>query len=168
MKRLLVLDTSVRVLFPSILVLSIYFLFTGHNQPGGGFVGGLAAGAAISLRYVARGVPAVRDILPFQPWYVLGTGLLISAVTAFVPMLQGHAILEHGVWEADLPIFGHVKATSALPFDIGVYLVVVGLVLMVFEAFGEDPDHEVEWVEEPGTAADHPFDEYEPLPRRSK
>jgi multicomponent Na+:H+ antiporter subunit A len=78
-------------------------------------------------------------------------------------MLQGHSILEHGVWEADLPIFGHVKTTSALPFDIGVYLVVVGLVLMVFEAFGEDPDHEVEWVEDPSPAADHPFDEYQPF-----
>jgi multicomponent Na+:H+ antiporter subunit A len=167
-KRLLDLDTSVRVLFPSILVLSIYFLFTGHNQPGGGFVGGLAAGAAISLRYVARGVPAVRGILPFQPWLVLGTGLLLSVLTAFVPMLTGHAILEHAVWEADLPIIGHVKVTSALPFDVGVYLIVVGLVLMVFEAFGEDPDHEVEWVEPPGAAADHPFDEYEPLPRRAK
>ncbi len=164
MKRLLVLDTSVRVLFPSILVLSIYFLFSGHNQPGGGFVGGLAAGAAISLRYVARGVPAVRNILPFPPWYVLGTGLLVSVGTALVPMLQGQAVLEHSVWEADLPIFGHVKATSALPFDIGVYLVVVGLVLMVFEAFGEDPDHEVEWIEEPASAADHPREEYREIP----
>lgn len=163
MRRLLVLDTSVRVLFPSILVLSIYFLFIGHNQPGGGFVGGLAAGAAISLRYVARGLPAVRSILPFQPWYMLGAGLVISVGTAIVPLLLGHAILEHGVLEVDLPVFGHVKVTSALPFDIGVYLVVVGLVLMVFEAFGEDPDHEVEWVEEPVEAADHPFDEYQPF-----
>ena len=62
----------------------------------------------------------------------------------------------------DLGKFGNGVA-QALPG-----LVVVGLVLMVFEAFGEDPDHEVEWVEEPGTAADPPFDEYEPLPRRSK
>ena len=67
-----------------------------------------------------------------------------------------------GSWRY-LPVFGHVKVTSALPFDIGVYLVVVGLVLMVFEAFGEDPDHEVEWVEEPVEAADHPFDEYQPF-----
>ena len=54
--RLPVLDASARLLYPSMLVLSLYFLFVGHNQPGGGFVGGLTAGAAISLRYVAGGI----------------------------------------------------------------------------------------------------------------
>ena len=163
MRRLLVLDASVRVLFPSILVLSIYFLFTGHNQPGGGFVGGLAAGAGISVRYVAGGVSAVRRTLPFAPWYVLGTGLLVSVGTALVPMLLGGAVLEHVTWEGDVPVLGHVKTTSALVFDIGVYLIVVGLVLMVFEAFGEDIEHEVERIEEHGVAAEHPLEEYRPL-----
>jgi len=50
----------------------------------------------------------------------------------------GHSVLEHAVWEADLPLLGTVKTTSALPFDIGVFLVVVGVVLMAYEAFGED------------------------------
>ena len=164
----MVLDTSVRVLFPSILVLSLYFLFTGHNQPGGGFVGGLAAGAAISLLYVARGVDAVRATVPFASWYVLGSGLLVSVSTAIVPMLLGHSVLEHGTFEADLPVFGHVKTTSALPFDIGVYLVVVGLVLMVFEAFGEDVDHELVLIEDPAPAAEDPLDEYLPFRGRPR
>jgi multicomponent Na+:H+ antiporter subunit A len=61
----------------------------------------------------------------------------------------GSAPLEHATWEADLPLLGHLKVSTALAFDIGVYLLVVGLVLMVFEAFGDDPgrpadaDHEV-------------------------
>jgi multicomponent Na+:H+ antiporter subunit A len=67
-----VVDASARVLFASILALSIYFLFAGHNQPGGGFVGGLTAGAAISLLYIAGGNPAVRRLLPVRPWTVLG------------------------------------------------------------------------------------------------
>ena len=140
--RLPVVDTSVHVLYPSILVLAIYFLLVGHNQPGGGFVGGLTAGAAISLRYVAGGLEEVRGLFRFRPWTVLGTGLALSAVTALVPILLGHDVLEQAVWKAELPLLGTVKTTSALPFDIGVFLVVVGLVLMAYEAFGEEADAE--------------------------
>ncbi|MGB1823428.1 MAG: hydrogen gas-evolving membrane-bound hydrogenase subunit E [Ilumatobacteraceae bacterium] len=135
-----VVDASARVLFASILTLAIYFLFAGHNQPGGGFVGGLTAGAAISLLYIAGGNPAVRRLLPMKPWTVLGGGLLIAVVTAIVPILLGGAVLEHALLEADLPFLGKIKTTSALPFDIGVFLVVVGLVLMAYEAFGDDPE----------------------------
>ena len=133
-----VVDASVRLLFSSIAVLSIYFLFAGHNQPGGGFVGGLTAGAAVSLVFVAGGLESVRNLLPTRPWVVLGAGLTIAVVTALMPILLGGAVLEHALFEVDLWMIGVLKATSALPFDIGVYLVVVGLVLMAYEAFGED------------------------------
>jgi multicomponent Na+:H+ antiporter subunit A len=165
MRRLLVLDASVRVLYPSILVLSVYFLFVGHNAPGGGFVGGLAAGAGISLRYVAGGLPSVRRGIPIRPWLVLGGGLALSVGTAIVPLLSGDSILEHATFEADLPILGTVKTTSALPFDAGVYLIVLGLVLMAFEAFGEEPDHLREMVEEPRPPAQDVLDEYRPAGR---
>lgn len=138
MKRLVVVDTSVRVLYHSILVLSLYFLFAGHNQPGGGFVGGLTAGAAVSFRYVAGGVDEVRRAFPVRPAVILGGGLLISTLTSLVPIVLGHMVLEHDAVEFSLPLLGTVKATSALPFDIGVYFVVLGLVLMMFEAFGDD------------------------------
>lgn len=130
-------DTSMRVLYPSIIVLGIYFLMAGHNRPGGGFVGGLMIGAGLSLRYVARGVGAVRSSFRLPPHVILGAGLLISAVTTLVPLLLGGSIMEHGAKEFDLPLFHHVKITSALPFDLGVALVVIGLVLMAFEAFGD-------------------------------
>jgi multicomponent Na+:H+ antiporter subunit A len=133
-----VVDASVRLLFASIAALSLYFLFAGHNQPGGGFVGGLTAGAAISLVFVAGGLESVRSLLPTRPWVVLGVGLVIAVLTAIVPIVLGGAVLEHALFQADLWLIGTVKATSALPFDIGVYLVVVGLVLMAYEAFGED------------------------------
>jgi multisubunit Na+/H+ antiporter MnhB subunit len=138
MKRLLVVDTSVRVVYHSILVLSLYFLFAGHNQPGGGFVGGLTAGAAISFRYVAGGVAEVRRAFPLRPWTIMGGGLLISVLTAILPILTGNALLEHAAFERQIAVLGTVKTTSALPFDIGVYLVVLGLILMMFEAFGDD------------------------------
>jgi multicomponent Na+:H+ antiporter subunit A len=138
MDRLPLLDLFTQLLFGSILVLATYFLFAGHNQPGGGFVGGLTAGAAISLRYVAGGTAAVRASVPAKPWSILGGGLLIAVTTAIVPLATGNSVLEHAAFDRDLPVLGAVKVTSALPFDIGVFLVVVGLVLMAYEAFGDE------------------------------
>ncbi len=147
MKRLVVVDTSVKVVYHSILVLSLYFLFAGHNQPGGGFVGGLTAGAAVSLRYVAGGIDAVRESFRLRPWTILASGLATAVVTAIVPLVLGRSVLEHADVTIEAPLLGTIKATSALPFDIGVYLVVLGLVLMAFEAFGEDHADELAAVE---------------------
>ncbi len=157
-------SVSVRLLYPSIIVLSLYFLFAGHNQPGGGFVGGLAAAGAISLRYVSGGVEAVRRSFRLQPWTILGSGLALSVGTAIFPMLLGGAILEHGTLKLHPPLLGEIKATSALPFDVGVYALVIGLVLMIFEAFGEDRDEELDMVEPPTTPASSVIEEYRPLP----
>ena len=137
-RRILLLDTSIRVLYPSILMLSIYFTVAGHNRPGGGFVGGLVAGAALALRYVSGGAAAVRSTFRVPAHVILGAGLFLAAFTALLPLLLGGAILEHGDIEMHLPIFDKVKITSALPFDLGVDLVVIGLILMAFAAFGVD------------------------------
>jgi multisubunit Na+/H+ antiporter MnhB subunit len=137
MRRLVTLDQTVPVLFYVIMTGSVYLLFAGHNQPGGGFVGGLVAGAAISLRYIAGGIEEVRHISRLRPWTILGLGLLIAAMTAMVPLLFGDAVLEGAYRPIDLPVVGQVSLVSALVFDIGVYLGVVGLVLMVFEGFGD-------------------------------
>ena len=137
-QRSMILDQSIKVLYHSILVLALYFEFAGHNLPGGGFVGGLIAGAAVSLRYVSGGAEAVRTTFRVPSHVILGFGLLLSSATALVPVLLGGAVLEHASYEMKLPIFGTVKVVSALPFDAGVFLVVVGLVLMAFAAFGDD------------------------------
>lgn len=137
-RRMMLLDTSMKVLYPSILVLGLYFLVAGHNRPGGGFVGGLVVGGALALRYVSGGAEAVRSTFRLPPHLFLGCGLLISALTAFIPLVLGGSILEHADATFHLPVFDTVKVTSALSFDIGVDLVVIGLILMAFEAFGED------------------------------
>ncbi len=134
----MILDQSIKVLYHSILVLALYFEFAGHNLPGGGFVGGLMAGAAVSLRYVSGGAEAVRTTFRAPSHVILGVGLFLSSATALVPVLLGGAVLEHAEYETKLPIFGKVKVVSALSFDAGVFLVVVGLVLMAFAAFGDD------------------------------
>lgn len=142
MKRLLVVDVSVRVIFHTALIGSLYLLFVGHNRPGGGFVGGLVAGAAIALRFIAGGIDEVRGLTRLRPWTILGTGLLLAAVTAVVPVAFGDPVMSSALWEANVPLLGDVKTTSALFFDSGVYILVVGLVFMVFEAFGGEPPTE--------------------------
>jgi multicomponent Na+:H+ antiporter subunit A len=114
-------------------------LFAGHNQPGGGFVAGLLAGSAIALRYIAGGMTEVRSLSRFRPWTVLGVGLIIAVITATAPLLNGHEVLEVSTATLHLPLAGAVKVSSALVFDVGVYITVIGMVLMVFEAFGDEP-----------------------------
>jgi multicomponent Na+:H+ antiporter subunit A len=69
----------------------------------------------------------------------LGVGLLLAIGTALAPLLSGGAVLEASLASVDLPIIGPVKAGTTLVFDAGVYLVVIGMVLMAFEAFGDPP-----------------------------
>ena len=137
--RLVTIEVSVRIVFAAVMLGSLWLLFAGHNQPGGGFVGGIVAGAAVSLRYVSGGLPEVRRLSRGKPWMVLGAGLLISVVVTIVPLLLGGEVLQTGSHTFDVPLLGSVKVTSALFFDIGVYLAVIGLAMMVFESFGDDP-----------------------------
>jgi multicomponent Na+:H+ antiporter subunit A len=131
-------EVVVRGLVYVAFVVSIYLLVAGHNDPGGGFVGGLVAGAAVALRYLSGGLDDVRRMVRAKPWSIMGTGVILAAVTATAPLLFGEPVLSNAVWHIDLPLLGEMAPTSALFFDTGVYLVVVGLVFMVFEAFGGD------------------------------
>jgi len=138
-----IMDTTAQLIFHSALVLSLYLLFAGHNQPGGGFVGGLVAGAAVAVHYVAGGIDEVRSLSRLRPWTILGGGLALASVAALAPLIGGGAVLESGlVIDADLPGLGQVKVSSTLVFDAGVYAVVVGLMFMVFEALGEEAEPE--------------------------
>jgi multisubunit Na+/H+ antiporter MnhB subunit len=140
MKRSLIFDTTVRLAFDLALVLSVYLLFAGHNQPGGGFVGGLVAGAGISLRYLTGDLRDVLSVIRFKPWTPLSVGLVLAAGTALSSMLAGAEPLDHRAWTFDLWVIGDVKVTSATVFDTGVYCIVVGLVLMILEAFADEVD----------------------------
>jgi multicomponent Na+:H+ antiporter subunit A len=140
-RRLVFVDVMVQVMFYAVLTASVWLLFAGHNEPGGGFVGGLLAGSAVALRYIAGGIREVRAETRFRPWTVLGAGLLVAAVTATAPLVTGGSVLDVASHSLSMPLVGTVKLSSALLFDIGVYVTVVGIVLMAFEAFGdEDPD----------------------------
>jgi multicomponent Na+:H+ antiporter subunit A len=137
-KRIVSIDVAGQLVFHVVVVVSVFVLFVGHNQPGGGFVGGLLFSAAVALRYVTGGIDEVRSLFRFKPWTVLGCGLLLASAVAAAPLVVGHPLERTAYRSVHLPVFGKVGLSSALVFDLGVYLVVVGVVLMVIEAFGED------------------------------
>ena len=141
--RSLVLEIATRVTFPLIMVLSAYFFFTGHNTPGGGFAGGLTAGLALMLRYIAGGRYELGETLPLDAGKVLGVGLGLAAGTAAGSLLLGAPALSSAVIEVTLPVLGDVKFITSLLFDLGVYLIVVGLVLDVLRSLGARLDVEL-------------------------
>lgn len=136
----LILDTCLGAVFHTVLVFSLFLLFAGHNAPGGGFIGGLVAGAAFVLHYVAGGTGQVTRVAPVAPFVLMGTGLTLAVLVGMGALLAGGQLLESGVLSLDLPVLGTVKTTSALPFDVGVYLIVVGLVLALLGSLGGEAD----------------------------
>lgn len=134
-----IVASTVRLLFALALVFSLFLLFAGHNAPGGGFIGGLVAGAAFVLRYIDGGVDEVRRVARIDPVTLVAGGITLAVLTGFAGYL-GKAFLDASKLEADLGPLGHLKVTGALPFDIGVYLVVVGLSIVAIEAFGRTDD----------------------------
>jgi multicomponent Na+:H+ antiporter subunit A len=135
-RRSLLLGRAADLLVPPILIASLFLLFAGHNAPGGGFVGGLTAGLALALQHAAGGPGAVRRATRFAPATLLGAGLVIAGLTGAAGWLLGGGFLDAGFRAFDLPLLGEVKATSALVFDIGVYLVVAGMAGVALEALG--------------------------------
>ncbi len=146
--RSLVLEVATRMIFPLIMVLSAYFFFAGHNTPGGGFAGGLTAGLALVLRYLAGGRYELGETLPLDAGKILGVGLALSAGTAVASLLLGAPVLSSAVLQFHIPVLGTVKLVTALFFDLGVYLIVVGLVLDVLRSLGARVD--VDMVEQSG------------------
>jgi multicomponent Na+:H+ antiporter subunit A len=142
-QRSLVLEVATRLIFPLMMMLSVYFFFTGHNTPGGGFAGGLTAGLALMLRYLAGGRYEIAETLPLDAGKVLGAGLALSAGMAVGSILLGAPALSSAVITLDLPLLGTLKFVTSLVFDLGVYLIVVGLVLDVLRSLGARVDFEL-------------------------
>ncbi|WP_394285722.1 Na+/H+ antiporter subunit A [Corynebacterium sp.] len=142
--RSMMVDVVTRLLFPTMIVLSLYFFFTGHNAPGGGFAGGLVAALAFTLRYIAGGRAELEEALPIDAGKILGTGLIASLIAAFAPMFFGAPPLTSYSWDIVLPLVGDVHVPSVLLFDAGVYLIVVGLIKHVLDSMGGQLDLEEE------------------------
>lgn len=125
----LILRTATRVLMPLMLLFALFMLARGHNAPGGGFVAGLVVAAAFALQAFAFGVPAARRGLMIDPERLLGIGLLVALFTGLSAVASGRPFLTSLWW-------GWLG--SPMLFDIGVFLVVVGVVLTMTFTLAED------------------------------
>ncbi len=141
-RRSVVLEVVTRILFHTIVVFSLYLLFSGHNEPGGGFAGGLVAGLALVLRYLAGGRYELGEAAPVAPGLLLGSGLLLAGGTGVAGLALGAGVLQTAIVETTLPVLGDVKLVTSLFFDCGVYLIVVGLVLDVLRSLGAELDRQ--------------------------
>ncbi len=141
-RRSMVLEVVTRMLFHVMVVFSVYLLFAGHNAPGGGFAGGLVAGLALVIRYLAGGRFELAEAAPIDPGRLLGGGLLLAAASGVAGLVLAGSVLRTAVFEAELPVLGVVEFSTALFFDTGVYLVVVGLVLDVLRSLGAELDRQ--------------------------
>jgi multisubunit Na+/H+ antiporter MnhB subunit len=140
MRRSVIFEVVVRAEFHTLVLIALYLLFAGHNQPGGGFTGGLVAGSAIALRWLAAGPGEIRHLLRVAPTTVLGLGLVVAAVSALAPLVVGGAVLDHGTVTVTIPLLGAPKISGVLVFDTGVVLVVVGMVAVLLDALGDVDD----------------------------
>ena len=158
-RRSIIIEVVTRLVFHSIIVISIYLLLAGHNGTGGGFAGGLVAGLALTIRYLAGGRFELAEATRISAGTLLGLGLTIAALTGLAPLFLGGEVFQSAIIAFDLPIFGHVKFVTSTLFDIGVYLVVVGLVVDVLRSLGSEIDRH----EEDGTDSVDLIQDDEPL-----
>ena len=131
-----ILSTASRYLFPLMLIFSFFLFLRGHNEPGGGFVGGLVAAAAYALCLIANGVDEAKKLLKAEPIKLMALGLLLAVISAFISLFNGQDFMT-GVWaKNEFPVIG--KVGTPLLFDLGVYFLVLGIVLKIVFSLAEE------------------------------
>ena len=133
----LVLETLSRVALPLILLVGASVFMRGHNLPGGGFIAGLITASALLLQYIGSGSTWVEE--RFRPPYatITGAGIAIAGLTGLASVVLGANFLTTAHTHIDIPILGHMELASALIFDLGVYLTVVGSTMMSLTSLGK-------------------------------
>jgi len=145
-QRTLLLEMTTRALFPTVLVFSVYLLLVGHYGPGGGFAAGLVAGLAFVLRYIAGGSDAAVRV---RPPVLIGLGLTVALLTALAPTLVGAPVLATTKLALDVPLIGHVETQTSVFLDVGVYLLIVGVVLDLLRSLGAGIERDMRDAGEP-------------------
>ncbi|WP_347351643.1 Na+/H+ antiporter subunit A [Intrasporangium sp.] len=142
-RRSVIFEVVTRLIFHIMIAVSLYVLFSGHNLPGGGFAGGLVAGLALVVRYLAGGRYELDEAAPFDAGLVVGLGLLIVVLAALAPLAFGGTILQSTVFDFTLPPWGEVHLVTSALFDIGVYLIVFGMMLDIVRSLGTGIDRQI-------------------------
>ncbi len=137
--RTLIFRTAAPYLTSLMLLFSVFVLLRGHNEPGGGFIGGLIAASAFAIYGIAFGVPEVRRAMHFHPMAISGFGLFLAALSGLLSYVFKVPFLT-GLWTSP-SLFGiTVDLSTVMFFDIGVYLVVVGSFASIALALEERED----------------------------
>ena len=132
------LQTATKVVIFIILMFAVHIFFAGHYTPGGGFVGGLLTASAIVLLMLAFDIETVKKIIPFNYVMMTATGLILALATAGASIFFNVPFFTHAYDYFDLPLFGNTSLHSAALFDLGVFLVVVGVTMTIIQTIGED------------------------------
>lgn len=132
----LIMAVMSRPLLPLALVFSLFIFLRGHNEPGGGFIAGLVTGAALILQYMASGIRWAQGRLPLDYFYLMGGGVLIAGLTGAAAFIAGAPFLTSTFGHWEIPGLGELELASAMVFDLGVYAVVVGAVMLILANLG--------------------------------
>ncbi|AJS58165.1 Na(+)/H(+) antiporter subunit B [Paenibacillus sp. IHBB 10380] len=132
------LQTSTKILVFIIMTFSIYVLFAGHHNPGGGFIGGLITASALVLLYITFDLQTVRDIIPVDFNQLAAAGVIVSVLTGTASFLFDVPFLTQTFTYVDLPLLGKTELASAVIFDLGVYMTVIGTTMTIITSISED------------------------------
>jgi multicomponent Na+:H+ antiporter subunit A len=154
-RRSVIFEVVTRLLFHTMVVVALYLLFAGHNSPGGGFAAGLVVGTALIVRYLAGGRYELGEAAPVHPGLLLGSGLFLSAGVGLVALLVGAEVLQSVIIDIHVPVIGTIHLVTSLFFDVGVFLVVIGLVLDVLRSLGAEIDRHGEQVGADEAGSEH-------------
>ncbi|MAA60763.1 MAG: cation:proton antiporter, partial [Pseudomonadales bacterium] len=124
-------------LLPLALLVSAYIFLRGHNMPGGGFIAGLITAIALIQQYVAHGVVWMKERMPINYLGLIASGLLIATLSGLGSWAFGHHFLTTWFDHFHLPLVGEFELASAMVFDFGVYLTVIGATLLILANLGK-------------------------------
>ncbi|WP_214000508.1 hydrogen gas-evolving membrane-bound hydrogenase subunit E [Arsukibacterium sp.] len=131
------LATVSQSLLPLALMVSVFIFFRGHNLPGGGFIAGLVTAVALILQYIAHGVEWVKSRMNIEYQRVVAVGLMVALITGVASWLFNKPFLTSWFDYFDIPLLGKIELASAIAFDAGVYITVVGSTLLILASLGK-------------------------------
>lgn len=133
-----ILHTVTKLASVIIFAFSIHLFMAGHHQPGGGFIGGLTTAAGIILMFLAFDTETIKKHLPIDYKKMAALGVLISVLTGVGGLIFGESFLEQTFGYIDIPIFGTTELATAVLFDVGVALAVIGTSVSIILSISED------------------------------